>query len=106
MYAEQLEQELKHRGRPTLDPKEYPCFALLRSIFSQAFREVSPGIRDPLKAMKDCAIEYERISEASTPSRKTLCAECEEGLKSWVPWARRYLWDQLSEIFGLSAPAA
>ena len=106
IYAEQLEQELKHCGRPTLDPEKYPFFALLSSIFSQAFREVSPGIRDPLKAMKDCALEYERTSEASMPSRKTLCDECEEGLKSWVPWARRYLWERLPEIFELSTPAA
>ncbi|KAM5544005.1 hypothetical protein V8D89_002622 [Ganoderma adspersum] len=101
-YAEETEAELERVGRPTLNPEEYPCFALLSSIFSRAFHDVSPGVRDPLKAMKDCIREYGRISGISSVSMKSLCAECEGGLKYWVPWARRYLWEQLPVIFEIS----
>ncbi|PIL26938.1 hypothetical protein GSI_10076 [Ganoderma sinense ZZ0214-1] len=103
-YAEETEVELMRFGRPTLDPKEYPCFALLSTIFSRAFREVSPRVGDPLKAMKECLREYERISDVSSASPKSLCVHCERGLKWWVPWARRYLWEQLPVIFALSTP--
>ena len=68
-----------------LDQKEYPRFALLTSVFSRAFHNVSPGVQDPLKAMKGCVAEYERISGISSASMESLCAECEGGLKSWVP---------------------
>lgn len=77
--------ELERFGRPTLDPREYPCFALLTSVFSRAFRDVWPGVQDPLKAMKGCVAEYERISGISSVSMESICAECEGGLKSWVP---------------------
>ena len=77
--------EFERFGRPELDPKEYPCFALLTSVFSRAFRDVSPRVQHPLKAMKDCIPERERIYGVFSMSMKSLCAECEGSLKYWVP---------------------
>ena len=98
--AEEVRPRLEREGRPSLDPKEYPCHTLLDILYSRVFRRMWPGVQDPLKGMDDCIIEYENMVDASTgPATRRLCSGREENLRAWIPWARRYVWGELPEMF-------
>ena len=82
----------------------YPCYSLLQRTFSAVFRKASPGIRDPLKALKDYAT-CEGIPEVSGLPAKSLCTGCKWGLRQWVPAARQELWLKLPEYFEVPSPS-
>ncbi|PIL26926.1 hypothetical protein GSI_10064 [Ganoderma sinense ZZ0214-1] len=88
------------------DAEEYPCYALLVRIFAAVFRETTPGVRDPLKALKEC-VDYEKIPEIArgSSSTKRLCSGCDWAFREWVPQARQKLWRKLPEYFGLPLPS-
>ena len=98
--AEEVRPRLEREGRPSLDPKEYPCYTLLDILYSRVFRRMWPGVQNPPKGMKDCILEYETMVDASAgPATRRLCSGCEENLRAWIPWARRYVWGELPEMF-------
>ena len=87
------------------NPDDYPCYTLLRRIFTAVFREASPGVQDPLKALKEC-VKYEKIPEVSESSMKSLCTGCDWEFRKWVPRARQELWQKLPEYFEVPSPSS
>ncbi|PIL26931.1 hypothetical protein GSI_10069 [Ganoderma sinense ZZ0214-1] len=79
------------------DSEAYPCYALLVRLFAAVFREAAPGVRDPLKALKEC-VDYERAFPESGTAKR-LCTGCDERFKEWIPGARRELWRKLPVYF-------
>ena len=85
--------------------EDYPCYVLLKSILSRVVREVSPGVRDPLKALKECKNYWSTLDEPE-PYDKNLCIQCDNNLREWIPKARGELWRRLPEYFEVPAPTA
>ncbi|KAI1784442.1 hypothetical protein LXA43DRAFT_930136 [Ganoderma leucocontextum] len=79
--------------------EDYPCYVLLRSILSRVDREVSPGVRDPLKALKDCKDYENKPQDLPKPPVRSLCVLCDSNLRRWVPKTRQELWQMLPRYF-------
>ncbi|PIL26918.1 hypothetical protein GSI_10056 [Ganoderma sinense ZZ0214-1] len=96
-YPGDVRWEVEEReGR---DPEAYPCYVLLQRILGEVFRETAPGVRDPLKVLKEC-VDYERaFPEIEAGTTKRLCMACDERFKEWIPGARQGLWRKLPVYF-------
>ncbi|PIL26916.1 hypothetical protein GSI_10054 [Ganoderma sinense ZZ0214-1] len=101
-----VHEEVRWEIEDGRDAEEYPCYALLVRIFAAVFRETTPGVRDPLKALKEC-VDYEKIPEIArgSSSTKRLCSGCDWAFREWVPQARQELWRKLPEYFDVEVPS-
>ncbi len=83
--------------------EDYPCYRLLESILARVDGEVLPGVRNPLKALKECK-DYKGKLGFPKPTETGLCVSCDCNLRQWIPKARRELWERLPECFEVPTP--
>lgn len=99
-YPEDIRGEVDMERKP----EDYPCYVTLKSMLSRVCGDMEPGVRDPLKVLKECRDRWS--GRDSLEKNLPLCAECEYNLAQWVPKARGELWRTLPVYFEVPTPAA